>query len=91
MKKILKTPITNEDLKDIKIGEGKIVNINNTKVGVYKSQTGEVFKIRPYCAHLGCELYFNNIDKTWECPCHGSKFSYDGKLIEVPSNKDLKQ
>lgn len=83
--------ITKNELKDIKIGEGKIVNINNTKVGVYKSQTGEVFKIRPYCAHLGCELYFNNIDKTWECPCHGSKFSYDGKLIEVPSNKDLKQ
>lgn len=83
--------ITKNELKDIKIGEGKIVNINNTKVGVYKSQTGEVFKIRPYCAHLGCELYFNNIDKTWECPCHGSKFSYEGKLIEVPSNKDLKQ
>lgn len=83
--------IPKNELKDIKIGEGKIVNINNTKVGVYKSQTGEVFKIRPYCAHLGCELYFNNIDKTWECPCHGSKFSYDGKLIEVPSNKDLKQ
>lgn len=83
--------ITKNELKDIKIGEGKIVNINNTKVGVYKSQTGEVFKIRPYCAHLGCELYFNNIDKIWECPCHGSKFSYDGKLIEVPSNKDLKQ
>lgn len=83
--------IPKNELKDIKIGEGKIVNINNTKVGVYKSQTGEVFKIRPYCAHLGCELYFNNIDKTWECPCHGSKFSYEGKLIEVPSNKDLKQ
>lgn len=83
--------IPKNELKDIKIGEGKIVNINNTKVGVYKSQTGEIFKIRPYCAHLGCELYFNNIDKTWECPCHGSKFSYEGKLIEVPSNKDLKQ
>ena len=63
--------ITKNELKDIKIGEGKIVNINNTKVGVYKSQTGEVFKIRPYCAHLGCELYLNNIDKTWECPWHG--------------------
>ena len=38
---------------------------------------------------MGCELYFNNIDKTWECPCHGSKFTYEGKSIEVPSNKDI--
>lgn len=77
------------ELEDIKIGEGKIIEIDNKKVGVYKSNTGEVYKVKPICTHLGCELYFNNIDKTWECPCHGSKFSYDGKSIEVPSNKDL--
>ena len=82
--------IPQSELKDVKIGEGKIININNKKVGVYKSQTGEIFKVKPYCTHLGCELHFNNVDKTWECPCHGSKFSYDGKTIEVPGNKDLK-
>lgn len=77
------------ELEDIKIGEGKIVEIDGKKVGIYKSNNGEVFKVKPICTHLGCELYFNNVDKIWECPCHGSKFTYDGKSIEVPSNKDL--
>ena len=63
--------------------------VGQGEVGVYKANTGEIFKVKPICTHLGCELYFNNIDKTWECPCHGSKFSYDGKSIEVPSNKNL--
>lgn len=83
--------IPKNELKDIKIGEGKIIKIKNEKVGVYKFQTGEIYKVKPYCTHLGCQLHFNNIDKTWECPCHGSKFTYEGKLIEVPSNKDLKR
>ena len=77
------------ELEDIKIGEGKIIEIDNKKVGVYKANTGEIYKVKPFCTHLGCELYFNNIDETWECPCHGSKFSYDGKSIEVPGNKNL--
>ena len=45
---------------------------------------------KPKCTHLGCELHFNNVDKIWECPCHGSKFTEEGKLIESPANKDLK-
>lgn len=81
--------IPKDEIDDIKIGEGKIIEIDNKKVGVYKANTGEIFKVKPICTHLGCELYFNNIEKTWECPCHGSKFSYDGKSIEVPSNKNL--
>ena len=81
--------IPKNELDDVKIGEGKIVKIDNHKIGVYKSETGEIYKINPYCTHLGCELSFNNIDKVWECPCHGSKFTYDGKSIEVPSNKNL--
>ena len=58
-------------------------------IGVYKSEDGEIFKVKPVCTHLGCELYFNNYEKIWECPCHGSKFTYDGKVIEVPAVKDL--
>ena len=80
-----------QTIDDIKLGEGKIVKVNNQKVGVYKSETGEIYTVKPVCTHLGCELYFNNNDKIWECPCHGSKFSYDGKSIEVPGINDLKK
>ena len=45
---------------------------------------------KPKCTHLGCELHFNDVDKMWECPCHGSKFTEEGKVIETPANKDLK-
>ncbi len=78
-------------IEDVKNGEGKIVNIDNQKIGVYKDDNGKIFTVKPICTHLGCELYFNNIDKLWECPCHGSKFTYDGKAIEVPGIVDLEQ
>ncbi len=76
-------------IDDIQNGEGKIIEVNKQKVGVYKNEFGEIFTVKPVCTHLGCELYFNNHDKLWECPCHGSKFTYDGKAIEVPGIKDL--
>lgn len=84
-----KFEIPEEQLKNVKNGEGKIVNVNNTKVGIYKTEDGEIYKVKPICTHLGCELHFNNIEKVWECPCHGSKFNYKGESIEVPSNKNL--
>lgn len=84
-----KFEIPKEQLKNVKNGEGKIVNVDNTKVGIYKTEDGEIYKVKPICTHLGCELHFNNIEKVWECPCHGSKFNYKGESIEVPSNKNL--
>lgn len=78
-----------EELKDIKCGEGKIVKIENEKVGVYKDEEGKLYKIKPICSHLGCELSWNDLDKTWDCPCHGSRFDYKGHQIYDPAIKDL--
>lgn len=85
-----KFSLPKQTIDNIKDGEGKIINIDGEKIGVYKAEDGKIYKVKPICTHLGCELYFNNNDKTWECPCHGSKFNYDGKMIEVPAIKDLK-
>jgi len=76
--------------KDVEPGEGKIVNYNGIKVGIYKDENGKEYKIIPKCRHLGCELSWNNLDKTWDCPCHGSRYTFEGKLIYGPSKKDLK-
>ncbi|MBO5349282.1 MAG: FAD-dependent oxidoreductase [Clostridia bacterium] len=84
-----KFKLPKDTIDSVENGQGKIVQVDNQKVGVYKSETGEVFTVKPVCTHLGCELYFNNHDKIWECPCHGSKFSYEGKALEVPGIKDL--
>lgn len=83
----LKNP--HEYLKDLGEDEGKILEIENEKIGAYKDKTGKVYLIKPVCTHLGCELSWNNLDKTWDCPCHGSRFTYDGISIYDPSIKDL--
>ena len=80
-----------EYIKDVKQGEGKIVEIEGKKVGVYKDEEGKVYAVKPYCSHLGCELSWNNLENTWDCPCHGSKFTYEGKSIYDPSIKDLER
>lgn len=77
--------------EDINNCEGKIVNYNGKKIGIYKDENGKEYKITPNCTHLGCELSWNNLDKTWDCPCHGSRYNFDGKLIYGPSYKDLKR
>ena len=77
--------------KDVEAGEGKIVNNNGRKIGIYKDENGKEFKIIPKCMHLGCELSWNDLDKTWDCSCHGSRYTFEGKLIYGPSKKDLKR
>ena len=83
--------IPQETLKQIQCETGKIVEIDGDKVGVYKDKEGEIFKVNPTCKHLGCELSWNNLDKTWDCPCHGSRYNYKGELIYGPSVKDLEK
>ena len=58
--------------------------INNHKVMIYQNN-----KVYRKCPHLGCSLIFNEIEKTWDCPCHGSRFNLQGTCINGPSNKDI--
>lgn len=86
---INKFKIPDDTLDSISNNEGKIIEIDATKIGVYKDIKGNIYAIRPICTHLGCELTWNNLEKTWDCPCHGSRFSYTGKSLYDPSIKDL--
>lgn len=81
--------IPEETLKDVKKGEGKIVKVEDEKIGIYKDENGKIFAIKPICSHLGCEVSWNNLDKTWDCPCHGSRFNYKGECISEPAIKNL--
>lgn len=53
--------------------------------------TGKLYAVSPVCSHLGCELHWNALAKTWDCPCHGSRFTYSGKSIYDPSIHDLQR
>lgn len=83
--------IPEEDLNAIKKDNGGIIKIDGTTVGIYKNKDGEIWAVNPTCTHLGCLLTWNNVDKTWDCPCHGSRFDFTGKNIYDPAFKDLKQ
>ncbi|MBO5479203.1 MAG: FAD-dependent oxidoreductase [Clostridia bacterium] len=84
-----KFKIPKDTLGSINKDEGKIVEVENTKLGIYRDTEGKYFCLKPICSHLGCELSWNNLDKTWDCPCHGSRFSYTGKSLYDPSIKDI--
>lgn len=84
-----KFKVPEDTLSSIKNDEGKIVELEDTKLGIYRDTGGKYYAIKPICSHLGCELSWNNLDKTWDCPCHGSRFSYTGKSLYEPSIKDI--
>lgn len=86
---IEKLKIPEERLKDIEKGTGGTIEFKDQKVGAYKDENGKVYLVKPVCSHLGCELTWNSLEKTWDCPCHGSRFTYKGKSIYDPSIKDL--
>lgn len=72
-------------------GEGKIVNIEGKRYGAYRNFDNELYIVDITCTHLGCELTFNGAEKTWDCPCHGSRFDYEGNVVEGPALKPLKR
>lgn len=75
--------------EELKNDSGGVVDYKGKKLGIYKDKKGKMFAVVPYCKHLGCELSWNNLEKTWDCPCHGSRYDYMGKIITEPTTEDL--
>ena len=86
---INKLDMPKESEEQIGNDQGGIIEMEGKKVGIYRDVQGKTFKVKPICTHLGCELSWNNLDKTWDCPCHGSRYTYKGELIYGPSVKNL--
>ena len=81
--------IKEDELKQIKKGDAGIIKLEGSTIGVYKDMAGELHMVDTKCSHLGCQLQWNPNEKTWDCPCHGSRFDIEGRLIEDPAQKDL--
>ena len=78
------------DLADVPPGEGRVLMIEGQKAGVFRDREGRVHAVNPTCTHMGCVAAWNSAEETWDCPCHGSRFDADGKVIHGPAVKDLK-
>lgn len=81
--------IPKEHVENIQKGNGGIIEYDGRKVGVYKNDDGEIFFVSTKCPHLGCELHWNADELTWDCPCHGSRFDYNGNWVESPAIKGI--
>ena len=80
---------SNKTISSLKNGEGAILVVEGKKVAIYKSFEGKIDKLSPVCRHLGCIVDFNQTDKTWDCPCHGSRYKTDGTVFMGPAKKNL--
>lgn len=80
-----------KELSHIKNGQAKVVAFEDQSLGIYKNEEGTVFAVDPTCPHMGCKVAWNQSEKAWECPCHGSRFNEEGEMITGPAKKDLKK
>ncbi|MDN3724137.1 FAD-dependent oxidoreductase [Aequorivita sp. SDUM287046] len=70
---------------DLELGEGKIVQVDGKKMAIHKDEIGSITKLSAICPHMGCTVHWNNAEKSWDCPCHGSRFDAAGCVIEGPA------
>jgi nitrite reductase/ring-hydroxylating ferredoxin subunit len=71
-------------LENLKEGQGTV--LEDKKVGAYKDHKGGLHTYSAVCTHLGCTVTWNNSEKSFDCPCHGSRFSASGNVINGPAN-----
>jgi glycine/D-amino acid oxidase-like deaminating enzyme/nitrite reductase/ring-hydroxylating ferredoxin subunit len=72
-------------------GEAEIVKTEQTAVAVYRDPSGALHAVSPTCTHLGCGVKWNDAEKSWDCPCHGSRFDIDGSVLTGPATDPLQQ
>jgi nitrite reductase/ring-hydroxylating ferredoxin subunit len=82
-------PSASTSLQEIAPGDGAIVQIKGERLAVYRKDASTYQCVSAVCTHLKCVVVFNPLEKTWDCPCHASRFATDGTVIEGPALKNL--
>ncbi|MCD8502421.1 MAG: FAD-dependent oxidoreductase [Bacillaceae bacterium] len=84
-----KIDLVDKQIEDVEVGEGVHVKINGEKCGAFRDEEGKLHVVNATCTHLGCEVAWNEGERSWDCPCHGSRFSIDGEVLEGPADQPL--
>lgn len=85
--------VTRGDVRDVESippGCGAIQRRGLTKLAVYRDPQGQIHEMSAVCPHMGCIVSWNNAERSWDCPCHGSRFSGTGRVLHGPATCDLK-
>ena len=78
-----------KSLRSVPRGSGRVLDLNGRAVAVYRDERGQVTKKAAACTHMGCHVEWNGAERTWDCPCHGSRFKPDGAVIAGPAESPL--
>jgi glycine/D-amino acid oxidase-like deaminating enzyme/nitrite reductase/ring-hydroxylating ferredoxin subunit len=74
---------------DIEPGDGAVVHVSGKRCAVHRDEDGKLHAVSAKCTHLGCIVSFNRAERAWECPCHGSRFDPDGRVVQGPAVRPL--
>ena len=85
------TPGQVDDVASIAQGEGRVIRRGVHKIAAYRDEKGALHECSAVCTHLSCIVDWNTAEKSWDCPCHGSRFDALGKVIAGPATADLEQ
>ncbi|MGE5450481.1 MAG: FAD-dependent oxidoreductase [Acidobacteriota bacterium] len=78
-----------ENLQSLRAGDAAIVDWQGERVAAYRDPQGQLHLVSPVCTHLKCQVHWNPLETSWDCPCHGSRFAPDGRVLEGPAIEPL--
>ena len=78
-----------EDAAKVRRGTGRVLWNEQQPIAIYRDESGAFHERSAVCTHLGCIVHWNDVEKTWDCPCHGSAFDKMGKVIRGPARSEL--
>ncbi|WP_031508946.1 FAD-dependent oxidoreductase [Streptomyces megasporus] len=80
-----------DSVEEIAPGGGALVRIDGRRCAVHRDAEGQLHAVSSRCTHLGCLVHFNEAERAWECPCHGSRFAPDGSVLQGPATRPLER
>ena len=74
---------------EIEPGQAKVISVDGERVAAHRGADGALHAVSAVCTHRGCVVDWNAVDRSWDCPCHGSRFGYDGHEMQGPAQREL--
>lgn len=79
------------DVESVEPGDGAVLDLDEGVTAVYRDEDGETHSVSAICSHMGCLVHWNDGERSWDCPCHGSRFDCDGSVLNGPANNSLSE